>query len=155
LRTPSDDRLFHCYVCDRWKPAANFSFADIRQGVLSSDCRECHAIARRAHYLANKSDYVRRAIAQNKAKRARNRIEVLAYLSSHPCIDCGNADPVVLEFDHRDPATKVAEVSRMIISKPWSRVLAEIEKCDVRCINCHRRKTGREFGWAKSSTPIE
>jgi len=112
-------------------------------------------VVRRRHYLANKSDYIRRAIAQNKAKRAKNRTEVLAYLSSHPCIDCGNEDPVVLEFDHRDPATKLTEVSRMIVSKPWGRVLAEIKKCDVRCINCHRRKTAREFGWAKFSTPIE
>jgi hypothetical protein len=155
LRTPSDADSFRCYACGQWKQAAEFSFSDIRRQVLSSACRECHAAARRAHYLANKSDYVRRAIAQNKAKRARNRTEILAYLSTHPCIDCGNADPVVLEFDHRDPATKLTEVSRLIVKTPWSRVLAEITKCDVRCINCHRRKTGREFGWAKSSTPIE
>lgn len=155
MRTPSDGQLFHCYACGLWKQPAEFSFADIRRRVLSSDCRECHSVVRRRHYLANKSDYIRRAIAQNKAKRAKNRTEVLAYLSSHPCIDCGNEDPVVLEFDHRDPATKLTEVSRMIVSKPWGRVLAEIKKCDVRCINCHRRKTAREFGWAKFSTPIE
>jgi hypothetical protein len=28
-------------------------------------------------------------------------------------------------------------------------VLAEIEKCDVRCVRCHRRKTARQFRWTR------
>ena len=39
----------------------------------------------------------------------------------------------------------------MVLSahKPWIRVTAEIEKCDVRCANDHRRKTARDFGYAR------
>ena len=36
----------------------------------------------------------------------------------------------------------------MVLSahKPWIRVTAEIEKCDVRCGNCHRIRTAAQFG---------
>jgi len=151
LRTRSDALFFRCHSCGLIKAAADFAFSDQARDTLSYDCRPCHAAARRAHYLANKPDYIRRAIAQRFAHRALNRREVLSYLASHPCIDCGINNPVVLEFDHRDPSTKLTEVGRMISSKRWPRVMTEIEKCDVRCINCHRRKTAREFGWAKFS----
>jgi hypothetical protein len=74
---------------------------------------------------------------------------VLAYLSTHACITCGISDPVVLEFDHRDASRKLGNVGQMIVSKRWARVRAEIEKCDVRCVNCHRRKTASERRWMK------
>ena len=135
--------------------SADFSFADTSRRVLNAYCRVCHAAYRHAHYLANKPDYIRRAVAQVKARRNVNRHEVLLYLASHPCADCGIANPIVLEFDHRDPRQKLTEVSRLIVSRRWPRVLAEIEKCDVRCINCHRRKTARDFGWAKSKHRVE
>jgi len=154
VRTSSDGLLYPCSACGEDLSAAEFSFSDETRRLLNFYCRKCHAAYRRAHYVANKPDYIRQAIAQMKGRRERNRREVLLYLASHPCVDCGIADPVVLEFDHRDRLTKLAEVSRLIVNKPWARVHAEIEKCDVRCINCHRRKTARQFHWAKAS-PLE
>jgi hypothetical protein len=69
------------------------------------------------------------------------------------CIDCGEADPVVLEFDHRDRSEKRANVSRLL-ANGWATVLCEIEKCDIRCVNCHRRRTAEQFGWTKLSLHV-
>jgi len=81
--------------------------------------------------------------------RIENRALLLAHLLGHPCVDCGETDPVLLDFDHRDPASKRKEVGRLAATKPWPQVLAEIAKCDVRCANCHRRRTARQFAWGK------
>lgn len=131
-------------------PTSEFSFADQRTGALNAYCRSCHAAYRHAHYLANKSDYVRRAVAQVLGRREQNRREVMRYLATRSCVDCGNTNPVVLEFDHRDPRQKLMNVGSMMPSKRWARVLAEIEKCDVRCANCHRRRTAKQFNWRKA-----
>ena len=66
------------------------------------------------------------------------------YLSSHPCVDCGETDHRVLDFDHRDRTTKHANVSYLLCSAGFERLKAEVAKCDVRCANCHRRKTAKD-----------
>ncbi len=71
----------------------------------------------------------------------------MAYLVGHPCVDCGETDVRVLEFDHR--GHKRLAVSLMIRTQPWPNIEREILKCEVRCANCHRRKTLRELGWPK------
>ena len=149
MRISADVRLFRCAACDTHKSSAEFSFADKARRSLNSYCRKCHAAYRHAHYLANKSDYIRQAITQAHGRRMQNRREVMTYLASHPCVDCGVTNVIVLEFDHRDPQDKLNSVANMISSKRWARVRAEIEKCDVRCVNCHRRKTARDYGWLK------
>jgi 5-methylcytosine-specific restriction endonuclease McrA len=143
---PTND-LHWCWACRTAKPTPAFAFRDIKRGVLQGHCRVCHARLRRAHYLKNKPDYIRRAIAQVKARRDENRRQLYRYLVTHPCVDCGEPDVVVLEFDHRVPANKVGEVGGLATTRRWLSVLKEIEKCDVRCVNCHRRKTAREYGW--------
>jgi hypothetical protein len=65
-----------------------------------------------------------------------------AYLLSNPCVDCGEADVRVLEFDHQDREAKVLEVANMVkAGRSWAVVFAEVLKCDDRCGNCHRRRT--------------
>ena len=149
MRIASEGQLFRCSACGALLPSSDFSFSDEARQVLNSYCRKCHAEYRHAHYLANKPDYIRRAIAQVSARRVENRREILRYLASHPCLDCGIDNVIVLEFDHRDPRNKLGNVGTMTLSKRWARVRAEISKCDVRCVNCHRRKTARDLNWRK------
>lgn len=87
---------------------------------------------------------------RRRSVRARRVLQqhVATYLRDHPCIDCGEDDLRCLEFDHQDPALKLNEVSKLVsLALPWKRVLAEIDKCDVRCANCHRRVTVERGGW--------
>lgn len=73
-------------------------------------------------------------------RRKRNAQYILEYLAVHACINCGEKDPIVLEFDHLH--SKVKDISDM--SKGcWSleKIQEEIDKCEVRCANCHRRIT--------------
>jgi hypothetical protein len=155
MRIASNAVLYPCSFCGQDKTAREFSFSDEARRLLNSYCRVCQAAYRHAHYLANKPDYVRRAVAQVNGRRVENRREVLAYLKSHMCVDCGNSNPIVLEFDHRDPNNKFTEIGKMMVNMRWQRVRAEIEKCDLRCVNCHRRRTAREFAWAKLAASIE
>ena len=72
-------------------------------------------------------------------RKATARAFVSEYLNSHPCVDCGERDQIVLEFDHmRD---KEYEISKMVASGlNLESIKTEIEKCEVRCANCHRRR---------------
>jgi len=87
-------------------------------------------------------------------RRQRNRELLYEYLLSHPCVDCGERDPIVLDFDHlRDKKYRVANIVATGCS--WERIVLEIEKCAVRCANCHRRKTAKDlnyFKYRKSTT---
>jgi hypothetical protein len=82
-------------------------------------------------------------------RQAENQALLIAYLKAHPCVDCKESDPVVLTFDHVR-GKKSFHVANMLASgRNWKTILAEIEKCDVRCFNCHMRRTAKQRGWRK------
>ena len=85
----------------------------------------------------------RLARARSKATRkAKAKAWVRAYLLAHPCVDCSETDPKVLEFDHRDPALKRHTIARMVADGLGVKnIEQEVAKCDVRCCNCHRRRS--------------
>lgn len=71
----------------------------------------------------------------------RNRRYTLQYLSTHPCVDCGETDIRVLQFDHIDPDLKYDRVANLIFRSSLATLQAEIDKCEVRCANCHAKRT--------------
>ena len=104
--------------------------------------------AARKHYLENKALYVKRAKVGKKKSIARNREFLLQYLLRHPCIDCREDNPIVLEFDHKKELIKLGNLSNMMMNGvSINKLQLELEKCDVRCANCHRIKTAKEEDW--------
>jgi hypothetical protein len=121
------------------------------------DKRDQAAAARR-HYLSNKVAMKQRAAKHSARARREIRAWIAEYLSAHPCVDCGETDIVVLEFDHVR-GIKVDDVSTLVTRTGLTTVRAEIAKCEVRCANCHRRITYRrrleaEAGKDKSTSSL-
>jgi hypothetical protein len=132
-----------CCTCHKAKPLEEFSRRQTSPDGRQPRCRACAA----AYYKANRD----RIYPQIKARSLRVYEEakqyVWRYLSEHPCVDCGQNDPILLEFDHVR-GVKRKQVSRLVSEGRDLRIIqAEIDKCDVRCAYCHRRKTARELGW--------
>lgn len=140
-----------CSKCGYDYPAPlsiHFSKKSDTADGLQFSCKKCHSQYLKSHYNENKSYYKDKAHVRNKEIRITNLQFVMDYLKEHPCVDCGEKDPLVLEFDHLRDKTK--EISRMVRDSVSVEVISkEIEKCEVRCCNCHRRKTIVQFGWYK------
>jgi hypothetical protein len=133
-----------CTKCGIAKPLGQFP--PVRRGkpALQTWCRECFAAANAANYAKNREREKARLIAQSNARRAELRRQIVAYLREHPCVDCGETDIVVLEFDH--VGAKTMDVTTLANSgRSWRRVLEEIEACVVRCANCHRKRTATSW----------
>lgn len=136
-----------CQSCGEMKSVDEFHRRTKAPDGRQSRCKTCNREQRKAYYKTaygkSKNDLTGKRWAEQMRRK------VFDYLLSHPCVDCGEADPVVLEFDHRDDAVKSGNVCTMIGHYGWEAILIEIEKCEVRCANCHRRRTARQFGWSK------
>lgn len=123
-----------CRKCLRILPISEFHKSSRSKDGAHSYCKECNNRNRMDAYYADPQH----ARQVDKKNRARNKKFVLDYLLSHSCVDCGCTDHRVLEFDHVR-GDKAKEVSLMAQGGyGLKRIVQEIEKCDVRCANCHR-----------------
>lgn len=129
-----------CAKCQEAKPIEQFSKG--RPGKFHSYCKTCMATYERERY-AN-GDKARKE--RNKAVAVQKCQDIVWDALDVGCIDCGETDKVVLQFDHRDPSMKTANVADLISTGRPGRVKQEIEQCDVRCANCHVRRTAEQFG---------
>jgi hypothetical protein len=131
-----------CSRCREEKPLADFAAQDVY-------CRPCRSDYGREHYEKNRQRYIDNA-ARRRDRVVRKRVSwLIDYLQENPCVDCGEGDVVVLEFDHlRD---KTFDISRGLRDRNWESVLAELEKCEVVCANCHRRRTAQRAGYLRAA----
>ena len=126
------------------KPIENFAIRNRVRGTRQAICRSCQSQYGKWHYQTYRLAYIRKARIRNAAQSKINGEFLIEYLSNHPCADCGEADIVVLEFDHqRDKLLEVSALSREGYS--LDKLKQEIAKCEVVCANCHRRRTAKQF----------
>ena len=117
-------------------------------------CANCHRVRTYEAFVAGllrppsfdrKTDVGTKEQMRGRLKN-RRRFErqsaLLRELRDAPCADCGGRFPwYAMQFDHRDPSSKVGNVPQMAARVSLRKLLEEIAKCDIVCTNCHRNRT--------------
>jgi len=140
-----------CTKCGRVKEIEEFPWKSKLLNRRHAVCKPCTSNRSRNWYENNKASHKENVKAYKQDSRVTARQFVWDYLSSHPCIECGETDPIVLEFDHimgkdQNVSTLVADGVSI------KRLQKEISLCQVLCANCHRRKTAKERGWFRNGS---
>lgn len=140
-----------CNTCKKQKPEEEFPFRDKHTGARNNKCKQCQRAYSKDHYKKNSARYNKLRYARQVRYRERNKAFLMTYLAGKKCEDCGEADPIVLTFDHIR-GSKIGDVSTMVGQGfPLKRIKEEILKCEIRCANCHRKRHAREnsdYRWA-------
>lgn len=91
-------------------------------------------------YKRNRGDRVEQVRQRKRGIREWMR-ELKETLSCERCGLSGQDNAWALEFHHREPETKVALVSSLVAAgASKNKIMAEVEKCEVVCSNCHRKE---------------
>lgn len=138
-----------CPTCSTLKSVAEFSRDKARTDGLHSQCKECKRLVQKNWYANNKARHVANVARRRRAAEAEIIKHIVTFLRQHPCVDCGETDPVLLEFDHVR-GRKLNSICNLIRRGfSWNKIYDEIQKCEVRCCRCHRIKTAKQFGYRK------
>ena len=136
----------NCSICKL--PQTEFYKNRYQPDGLQTYCKGC-AIERSKKRYKNFSAEQKQEIKDRTHRMSIiNRQFLWDYLKEHSCVDCPEKDPICLDFDHqRDKKKNVSSLASSGVS--LETIKEEIAKCEVRCSNCHRRKTAIQFGWYK------
>lgn len=116
-----------CIECEKW---LTVDLLWVRQGVTKKHCKTCQS--RRSRRSANK----RRGSVHQRDRKLK---------ATSGCVDCGETDPDILQWDHVCGKKKMA-ISAMIARSFGPEVIDEERtKCEVRCANCHTKRTRKQF----------
>lgn len=140
-----------CPSCNNTLSVDQFNWKIKKRGIRWHTCRKCSREYARNRYHNDESVrqyYLDKAAKRNAIENNENRTRLYEWLSCHSCVDCGNSNPIVLEFDHVK-GEKSRALSDMVHRSSWETIKNEIQKCEIRCANCHRIKTARERGYYK------
>jgi hypothetical protein len=144
-----------CSRCKEEKDESQFQRNRSAQDGLQDQCKACRKVTDRQTYAKRTPEQIERFREWNRQTIERNVRLVYEYLLQHPCVDCGESDPVVLEFDHVNGEKRDNVASYIRSGRSWQRVLTEIEKCEIRCANCHRRATAKRRGYKRYTWGLE
>lgn len=139
-----------CSKCNVEKDGDEFRWQNKLKGIKSPWCKSCFSEYEKEKWKTSKSRRI-----SNKEKREirgdRNCEFIWNFLLTNPCMDCGESNPIVLDFDHKNPKEKFKNISDMRRSAySLEKIKEEIDKCEVVCANCHRIRTSTQFNFYKN-----
>ncbi len=88
-----------CSHCFQWKDETEFNWR-ITGVKLWGICRECQRKQKQDWYQEHREEHIKAKYEYVKIRRASAKQYVYDYLSTYPCVHCGERDVRVLEFDH-------------------------------------------------------
>ena len=125
-----------CAKCKLEKSLDDFHWRNKSKGKKSPYCKKCKQTIESEHYHTNPNR--KNQIRNQKLKKQKVNYAIINEAKKGGCPDCGEKNPIVLEFDHlRD---KDSDISRLTDANT-DRLVKEIAKCEVVCANCHRIRT--------------
>jgi hypothetical protein len=145
-----------CTKCSQNKNTECFYKSSTPRGYQTW-CKDCLKIYNQKRYNSDPNVKIRVTVAHKKWKKDNpdkfnqsnskshdkavqiNSEYIDAYQLTHPCVDCGESDIDVLEFDHVR-GIKKGRICQMKHRVSLETLQEEIEKCDIRCANCHRKR---------------
>lgn len=123
-----------CPACKQEKELSEFPKNASRKDGVGVHCFKCRKDIQRRWYVSHAKEHHQKV--RLRVYQIRQKVD--DYLLKCKCVDCGNNNPIVLEFDHVR-GKKIDNISSMASGGTcWPLILKEISKCEVRCANCHR-----------------
>lgn len=135
-----------CFNCRTTKPIIDFPFNGFKIKKTCNDCyKSLYGNAEEIRIKKNKKIKEKTLLNRNKC-----RTFIANLLSKNKCMDCGETNPLTLDFDHRDPKTKIGSICELVASGREQILITEVEKCDIVCSNCHMKRTIKQFNHWKN-----
>lgn len=117
-----------------------------RYGPEDKEKHEMKKSKQREWYRKNAKRLREKANERAAAKRLRNQKWMVEYMKGKSC-PCGVDDPRVLTFNHLEPENKFANIADLVSrGAKLEHIIAEIEKCEILCHNCHMLITLEALG---------
>lgn len=135
-----------CKKCQTELDNEAFSKDKSRRDGLSDICKPC-AAKKFSKWSKAKPSTRRKNAEWKKARVSQNRWNYVQLMRGKSCVDCGYDNILALVWDHVR-GEKIKGVASMVTDgSPWNKILEEIDKCELRCHNCHAIVTAQRGNW--------
>ena len=108
--------------------------------TLKDEIEKCIILCGNCHAKEHRPEKILVHCKGLNVARINKRAWYAEFVTTQKCLLCNESDYRCLEFHHRNPSEKNFCISYMLTSGHSLEVFKkEIDKCDVLCVNCHRK----------------
>jgi hypothetical protein len=154
--TDFQEGLKHCAHCRRHRKNRYLRDQNVAADINETEndvkmCVRCYKVYDIEKFQQTHKTYVLCLFCRNDDKMRTFDFKQIYYdykQSRGPCVDCGENNIRVLDFDHIDREQKSIPVSRCLTLDD---LYEEGGKCEMRCVMCHIRRTKQQMNYGTTN----